>query len=59
MRSIKSGTVPEDPRDVLAVFAVFCSKLSASDILIPAGILGADSSANERTATPGCSAAVF
>jgi hypothetical protein len=46
--------------DVLAVFAVFCSKLSAAEILVAAGILGVDSSANERTARlAGWSAALF
>jgi hypothetical protein len=35
---------------LLAVFAVFCSELSASHISISAQTLAADGSANERTA---------
>jgi len=34
----------------LAVFAVFCSELSAMDISVPAEILAADGSVNEKTA---------
>jgi hypothetical protein len=45
-------TAPDDAWHLLAVFAVFCSKLSASEILIPAEILGADGSGERKSSQP-------